>query len=147
MGASLGASVHAMAKALLFASLAAPEAEGNTLIDGRGLASRHRLAGAGFIVGALSILGVPPTAGYAGHWRVFAVVSGNPLLFAALASAAMLSAAIYARVIASFWWGSGSTTGSKATGPHYNRPVLGVALTLLMLALVIAGLWPQLLQG
>ena len=145
VGASIGASVHALAKALCFASVAAPEAEGAALIDARGLASRHPLAGAGFLVGALSVLGVPPTAGYAAHWRVFAVVSGHPLLFAALAGAAMLSLALYARAIALFWWGSGPTTGSNATS--YNRPLLGVALTLLMLALLVAGLWPQLLQG
>ena len=146
-GASLGASVHALAKALLFTSVAAPEAEGAALNDARGLASAHPLAGAGFIVGALSVLGVPPTAGYAGHWRVFAVVSGHPLLFAALAGATMLMVAIYARAIASFWWGSGLSTALKATSPQYNRPVLGVALILLMLALMIAGLWPQLLEG
>jgi hypothetical protein len=147
LGASLGAAVHAMSKALLFASVAAPEAEGDALIDARGLASSHPLAGAGFIVGALSVLGVPPTAGYAGHWRVFSVVSGNPLLFAALAGAAMLSVAIYARAIASFWWGSGPTTGLNAKSPQYNRAVLGIALVLLMLALIIGGLWPQLLEG
>jgi hypothetical protein len=59
----------------------------------------------------------------------------------------MLSVAIYARAIALFWWGSGPTAGLKATSPQYSRPVLAVALALLMLALVIAGLGPQLLEG
>jgi multicomponent Na+:H+ antiporter subunit D len=135
-----------MAKALLFTSVAGPEAEGTALIKARGLASGHPLASAGFVVGALSILGVPLTGGYAAHWRVFFLVSGNPLLFAALASAAMLLVAIYARAIALFWWGEAPAARNAAI-PRYSRLVLGAALTLLMLILVIAGLWPQLLEG
>ena len=43
-GAMLGAAVHAIGKALLFASVAGPEAEGERLRNARGLASRHPLA-------------------------------------------------------------------------------------------------------
>jgi NADH:ubiquinone oxidoreductase subunit 5 (subunit L)/multisubunit Na+/H+ antiporter MnhA subunit len=145
-GALLGAAVHAMAKALLFASVAAPESEGAALINARGLASRHPLAGAGFLVGSLSILGVPPTLGYAAHWRVFSAVSENPLLFAVLAGAAMLAVAVYARAIALYWWGP-DPVEAKVAIPRYSRPILGIALTLLMTVLIIGGLWPQLLAG
>lgn len=145
-GALLGAAVHAMAKALLFASVAAPESEGAALINPRGLASWYPLAAAGFVVGSLSILGVPPTLGYAAHWRVFTVVSENPLLFAVLIGAVMLSVAVYARAIALFWWGA-EPVEVKAAIPRYSRLTLGIALTVLMTALIIAGLWPHLLAG
>ncbi len=145
-GALLGAAVHAMAKALLFASVAAPESEGAALMNARGLASRYPLAGAGFLVGSLSILGVPPTLGYAAHWRVFSAVSENPMLFAVLAGAVMLSVAVYARAIALYWWGAGPVE-TKATVPRYSRRILNAALTLLMTVLIIAGLWPHLLAG
>jgi multicomponent K+:H+ antiporter subunit A len=145
-GALLGAAVHAMAKALLFASVAAPEAEGAALVNARGLASGYPLAGTGFLIGALSVLGVPPTLGYAGHWRVFSVVSANPVWFAALAGAAMLSVAVYARAIALFWWGP-ETENAKPELRRYNRLIFGVALTLLMAALLVAGVWPRFLAG
>jgi formate hydrogenlyase subunit 3/multisubunit Na+/H+ antiporter MnhD subunit len=143
-GAALGATVHALAKALLFASVAGPEAEGAPLVDARGLASAHPLAAAGFLVGALSVLGVPPTLGYAAHWRIFAAVAGSPPLLAALAGAAMLAVATYARAIALFWWGTGSPPPPER---GYRRPVLGAAVVLLTLALLAAGLWPRLLGG
>jgi formate hydrogenlyase subunit 3/multisubunit Na+/H+ antiporter MnhD subunit len=144
-GAALGATVHALAKALLFASVAGPEADGASLVDARGLASRHPVAGAGFVVGALAVLGVPPTLGYAAHWRIFAAVAGNVPLLAALAAAAMLSVAVYARAIALFWWGG---AGNVSEDPRaYNRPLLAAAVVLLALALLVAGFWPQLLGG
>ena len=144
-GATLGAATHALAKALLFASLAGPEAEGERLRNARGLATRHPLAGAGFVVGALGVLGVPPTLGYAAHWRIFATVGGNLPLLGALAGAAMLSVAMYGRAIALFWWGKPDTPAPVARA--YNRPLLGAAVVLLALALLCAGLWPQILGG
>jgi multicomponent Na+:H+ antiporter subunit D len=144
-GATLGAATHALAKALLFASLAGPEAEGERLRNARGLATRHPLAGAGFVVGALAVLGVPPTLGYAAHWRIFATVGGNLPLLGALAGAAMLSAAMYGRAMALFWWGKTDTPPPVERA--YNRPVFGAAVVLLALALLAAGLWPQLLGG
>jgi formate hydrogenlyase subunit 3/multisubunit Na+/H+ antiporter MnhD subunit len=147
-GAALGATVHALAKALLFASVAGPEADGTALIDSRGLASRHPVAGAGFVVGALAVLGIPPTLGYAAHWRIFAAVAGNIPLLAALAAAAMLSVAVYARAIALFWWGAVDASGGAFEDPPhaYSRPLLAAAVVLLALAL-LAGFWPQLLGG
>jgi len=145
-GATLGAAAHAMAKALLFASVSGPEADGAALADARGLASRHPLAALGFVAGALAVLGVPPTLGYAAHWRIFSAVAGNVPLFVGLAAPAMLSIMIYARAIALYWWGA-----EKSPAPQplhqYNPSVLGFAVVLLTLALLVAGLWPRLLGG
>jgi multicomponent Na+:H+ antiporter subunit A len=145
-GAAIGAGVHAVGKALLFASLAAPESEGASLVDARGLAVRHPVAAAGFLVGALSVLGVPPTIGFSAHWRVFATLAGSPLLLAILSGAAMLAVAVYARAVALFWWGPDSGAAPPPARP-YSRPLHAAAVVLLAVALLAAGLWPRLLGG
>lgn len=142
-GAAIGAAVHALAKALLFSSVAGAEAEGEALVDARGLAARHPLAAAGFVVGALAVLGVPPTLGYAAHWRVFAAAGAHPLLLAALSGAAMLAVATYARAIALCWFGSAPP--ARGAPAAYHRPALAAAVLLLALALLAGGLWPRLL--
>lgn len=145
-GATLGVAAHALAKALLFASVSGPETEGAKLSDARGLASRHPVAGAGFVLGALAVTGVPPTLGYEGHWRIFTTVAANPVLLALLAGAAMLSVAVYARAIALFWWGEEDGPPAPAL-KTYNRPLLAIALLLLVLAVLGLGIWPRILGG
>lgn len=143
-GALIGATVHALAKALLFVSLSGPEAGGAQLMDARGLASRHPMGSIGFAIGALAVLGVPPTLGYAAHWRIFTAMAGNPALLATLCAAAMLSVAVYARAITLFWWGPDS---SPERPVPYNKILMAVAVLLLVITLLAAGLWPQLLGG
>jgi NADH:ubiquinone oxidoreductase subunit 5 (subunit L)/multisubunit Na+/H+ antiporter MnhA subunit len=142
-GAVVGAAVHALAKALLFVSLAGPEAEG-AAPGSRGLAARHPLAAIGFLVGALAVLGVPPTLGYAAHWRIFAAASGALPLLALLAAGAMLSVATYARAIALFWWGEDA---APAAPRAYGRRTHAAAVLLLAAALLAGGVWPRLLGG
>src|SRR5271166_31801 len=143
-GAILGAAAHAIAKALLFASVSGPEAEGAAMLNPRGLASQHPLASFGFLVGALAVLGIPPTLGYPGHWRIFSAVAGNVPLFAILAGSAMLNVATYARAIALFWWGAEIPAPAERC---YSRLVLGASIVLLVLAALIAGVWPRVLGG
>ena len=160
-GAELGAVVHALAKALLFVSLAGPEADGAPLVDARGLAGRYPIAATGFIVGALSVLGVPLTLGYSAHWRIFVATatSGKVWLLVTITGAAMLSVAIYARAIALFWWGQevpspdtpdrnlADAPVSSNSWRGNNRPLLAAAVILLGLVLLVTGIWPQLLGG
>lgn len=143
-GAMLGAAAHAIAKALLFASVSGPEAEGATMENPRGLASQHPLSSFGFVIGALAVLGVPPTLGYSGHWRIFSAVASNTPLFVILAGSAMLSVAVYGRAIALYWFGS---TTEAAPEQRYSRVALGAAIVLLVLAALIAGVWPKVLGG
>ena len=145
-GAAIGAGVHAVGKALLFASVAAPESEGAALVDARGLAVRHPVAAAGFLVGALSVLGVPPTVGFSAHWRVFSALAASPALLAVLSGAAMLSVAVYARAVALFWWGPESGAAPPPARP-YHRALHAAAVALLAVALLATGLWPRLLGG
>ena len=143
-GAMLGATVHGLAKALLFASVSGPEADGAALTDARGLASRHPLGSFGFAIGALAVLGVPPTMGYAAHWRIFTAVAGNAPLLAVMCGAAMLSVAVYARAITLYWFGP-DTSPEKAI--PYNRALMGAAVLLLIIVILAAGFWPRLLGG
>lgn len=143
-GAILGAAAHAIAKALLFASVSGPEAEDAPMVNPRGLASRHPLSSFGFVIGALAVLGVPPTLGYAGHWRIFSTIAGNTPLFVILAGSAMLSVAIYARAVALYWWGAEMPAPPER---RYSRVALGASIVLLVLAAIVAGLWPGVLGG
>ena len=86
---------------------------------------RHPLAAAGFLAGSLAALGVPFTAGFAGHWRVYATAlhSGGPVL-ALLIVATILSVLAYSRVVALVWWGS-----PEGEAPVPARPApLGVGV-------------------
>jgi multicomponent Na+:H+ antiporter subunit D len=144
-GAVLGATVHALAKTLLFASLSVVEGEGPPTLDRRGLAARYPLSGAGFLVGALAVLGVPPTLGYAAHWRLYSAAAqvGWPFL-AVLLLATSLAVLAYARVVAVCWWGPGEAGHEKARG----EPVaVRAALVGLSVILVLVGLWPGLVSG
>lgn len=143
-GALLGATVHALAKALLFASVAGPEADSAELTNPRGLAVRHPIGSFGFAIGALAVLGVPPTLGYAAHWRIFTAVAGNLPLFSVLCGAAMLSVAVYARAITLFWWGPDTSPGRPV---RYNRVFMALAVLLLAITLLAVGVWPRLLGG
>jgi formate hydrogenlyase subunit 3/multisubunit Na+/H+ antiporter MnhD subunit len=143
-GAILGAAAHAIAKALLFASISGPEAEGAAMVNPRGLASQHPLPCVGFVVGALAVLGVPFTVGYPGHWRIFSTVAANVPLFVILAGSAMLNVATYGRAIALFWWGSEIPAPCER---RYSRVALGASIVLLTLAALIAGIWPRVLGG
>ena len=142
-GAALGASVHALAKALLFSSITGIETNRDPLIlDVGGMASRYPLAGVGFLIGTLAMLGIPPTMGYAARWRLYgaAAHAGLPLLFVLLAATA-LSVLAYARVIAIYWWGP----GDKKRRPE--QTILVFAIIGLSLVLLLFGLCPGLLKG
>jgi NADH:ubiquinone oxidoreductase subunit 5 (subunit L)/multisubunit Na+/H+ antiporter MnhA subunit len=144
-GALLGASVHAVAKALLFASVSGPESDEAQLTDARGLATRHPIGSFGFAIGSLAVLGVPPTLGYSAHWRIFSAVAGHNALLAILCGAAMLSVAVYARAITLFWFGRDISQETRSL--RYNRTLMGVAILLLVTTLLVTGVWPQLVGG
>ncbi len=70
-GALIAASTHALAKALLFTCLAAPEAAGALNTEPIALATRYPVSAFGFLFGMLAMLGVPPTLGFIGRWRLY----------------------------------------------------------------------------
>ena len=153
-GAAAGAAADALAKGLLFASLASAEADGSQLtLASRGLARRHPLASAGFVAGSLAALGIPFTAGWAGHWRIYATAyaAGWPYL-ALLVVATILSMLAYVRAIALVWWGGDDEIADSATSERPTRSVwaseplpLAVAIGLLTVSVIAAGVFPRVL--
>ena len=80
-GALYAAVTHSLAKALLFACLSSAEAGGALNDNAKGLAARYPVSAFGFLFGMLAMLGVPPTIGFLGRWRLYetAVQLGWPL--------------------------------------------------------------------
>ncbi|HEX3780289.1 MAG TPA: proton-conducting transporter membrane subunit [Pseudonocardiaceae bacterium] len=70
LAATLQAIAHAVAKSALFSATATFEvAEGTTLLGSlRGLGRRMPFSGAAFGIGALTLAGLPPTAGFVSEW-------------------------------------------------------------------------------
>jgi formate hydrogenlyase subunit 3/multisubunit Na+/H+ antiporter MnhD subunit len=143
-GALWGATVHALAKALLFASLAAPEAEDRISPHAAGLAASYPVSGAGFVVGMLAVLGIPPTLGFAGRWRLFqAAAEMGPAVLAAFLAASGMALVAYALALARAWWGPPPSGADSRPEPALLRAVI-VALAAL---LVVAGAWPAGLEA
>jgi len=142
-GAMLGAVVHALAKALLFICLSAPEAEGNLKPDSVGLATLYPLSGAGFVFGMLAILGVPPTLGFVVRWRLYeSALQIHPLVLLAFVLSSALALIAYALALTRFWWGPGNAEPERRREPMLLR---GTVIALVVV-LVTAGLWPNALQ-
>jgi multicomponent Na+:H+ antiporter subunit D len=142
-GALWGAVVHALGKALLFASLGAPEAAGRLSPEAAGLATSYPVSGAGFLVGMLAVLGVPPTLGFAGRWRLFqAAAELSPAALALFALASGMALVAYALALTRAWWGPAAAGAPPAREPALLRGTVAV----LCAVLVAAGAWPAALE-
>jgi multicomponent Na+:H+ antiporter subunit A len=142
-GALLAAATHALAKALLFVCLSAPEAAGELDGERSGLTSRYPISGFGFLFGMLAMLGVPPTMGFIGKWRLYeTALQMNPLLLAAFALSSILALIAYALALTRTWWGA-----ARDGDPPAREPLLlKGAILVLAVVLVGVGLWPDVLQ-
>lgn len=140
-GAMFGAAVHALAKALLFVSLSAPEADGALSKGSTGLAARYPISAAGFLAGMLAVLGVPPTFGFIGRWRLYeAAAQAGPRLLALFVLASMLALLAYVRALTRFWWGPSS---QEADGIIKEPLLLRITIVGLIVVLLAGGLWPS----
>jgi formate hydrogenlyase subunit 3/multisubunit Na+/H+ antiporter MnhD subunit len=140
-GAFIGAASHAIAKALLFASISAPEADGALTCSARGLASRYPISAAGFMAGMLAMLGVPPMLGFAGRWRLYqSAAEMSTWLLAAFALASMGSLVAYVLCLTRVWWGPAEEEHEQ---PNSEPVLLRLAILVLIAALIAAGLWPD----
>ena len=100
---------------------------------------RGRLLAGAFVLGALSVAGVPPALGYIGKLELFrtAVVAGSAALVVLLLAGSALSLVyMFQTYQRNFWRDDGS---GKTSSPVANRLVVA-ALALLVLAV---GLWPE----
>ena len=157
-GALVAASTHALAKALLFTCLAAPEAGGAlednpTGLVNTGLISRYPVSAFGFLFGMLAMLGIPPTIGFIGRWKLYetALQIGWPLGTVFILSSIMALVA-YVLALTGIWWGPTQPSASGADSPPESdslpkEPFLLKSTIVLLVALILAaGIWPSLLD-
>jgi formate hydrogenlyase subunit 3/multisubunit Na+/H+ antiporter MnhD subunit len=88
------------------------------------------------------MIGVPPTIGFIGKWRLYeTALQIHPLLLAAFALASIMALIAYTLALTHTWWGT-PLDGS----PPRREPLLlkGVILALVILVLA-SGVWPNLL--
>jgi formate hydrogenlyase subunit 3/multisubunit Na+/H+ antiporter MnhD subunit len=132
-GALLGAAAHALGQALLFISLSSPEAAGQLDKQQGGLAACYPLSAVGFVVGMLTVLGIPPTFGFAGRWRVYEIAAqAGPALLLPLVMAEAFALIAFVRALTSVWWGAAATAPlmphrAAATAPLMPRRVAAPA--------------------
>jgi NADH:ubiquinone oxidoreductase subunit 5 (subunit L)/multisubunit Na+/H+ antiporter MnhA subunit len=139
-GAVIGAAVHAVAKALLFVTLASAEADGNLKPESAGLASLYPLSGAGFLFGMLTVLGVPPTVGFLSRWRLYSVdLHAGPWFLFGFILASGIALIAYAFALTRFWWGPKPANNEIAKEPALLR----IVIILLIILLLMGGLWPH----
>jgi formate hydrogenlyase subunit 3/multisubunit Na+/H+ antiporter MnhD subunit len=145
-GALAAAVTHAVAKALLFACLSAPEAAGELEAEPIALASRYPVSAFGFLFGMLAMLGVPPTIGFVGRWRLYeTALVVHPMLLAVFVISSILALVAYVLALTRAWWGPADSP------PVAKEPALLAGTIVVLVALLLAsGIWPNalaLLQG
>jgi multicomponent Na+:H+ antiporter subunit A len=144
-GAIIAASTHALAKALLFICLAAPEADGALETEPVALAARYPVSAFGFLFGMLAMLGIPPTLGFIGRWRLYSAayeVGFCPLTIFIVSS--ILALIAYTLALTRNWWGPPPDPPPQAAA---REPFLIKAVIVVLVAiLLIAGIWPHGLQ-
>ena len=146
-GAVMGAATHAVAKALLFISISSPEANGELTTESRGLASRYPVSAAGFLLGMLAVLGVPPTFGFIGRWRIYETAAqlGRGWL-AILIASSMFALIAYVRAFTGTWWGVSQEEVALDVAKPSESGIARSWVVLLAAALVVAGVLPFALE-
>jgi multicomponent Na+:H+ antiporter subunit D len=148
-GALLAAVTHALAKALLFTCLSGPEAAGALEGNQTGLISRYPVSAFGFLFGMLAMLGIPPTLGFIGRWKLYetAVQIGWPLAAIFILSS-ILALVAYVLALTGIWWGPASDADSPPPldSPAKEPFLLQATIVLLVALILVAGVWPRLLE-
>jgi multicomponent Na+:H+ antiporter subunit D len=96
---------------------------------------RGPLVGAAFVIGALSVAGVPPAAGFVGKLELFRAVQQDPAIVALFLVGAVLSLLYAFRMYQYDHW------RESVTGPSRSRErAVPIAIAVVVLAV---GLWPE----
>jgi formate hydrogenlyase subunit 3/multisubunit Na+/H+ antiporter MnhD subunit len=152
-GTALAAATHALAKALLFVCLSGPEADGALDGEPAGLATRYPVSAFGFLFGMLAMLGIPPTMGFIGRWRLYeTALQISPLLLTVFILSSVMALIAYTLALTRVWWGPAGGADPPSSSPPQpsahpiSEPVvLQAVIVALAGLLLVAGLWPSLL--
>jgi formate hydrogenlyase subunit 3/multisubunit Na+/H+ antiporter MnhD subunit len=154
VGVIFAVMVHSLAKALLFICLSGPEADGALEGDPKGLATRYPVAAFGFLFGMLAMLGIPPTMGFLGRWRLYeTALQISPVLLAVSILSSILALIAYVLALTRVWWGPASEPSPPPGAEHpildtrKREPFLLQTVIVALVALLLAGgIWPNALQ-
>jgi len=149
-GALFAACTHSLAKALLFACLAGPEAAGELNGAPIALAMRYPVSAFGFLFGMLAMLGVPPSLGYIGRWRLYeTALHISPIFLAAFVLSSIFALIAYVLALTTAWWGPERNNNHLLQGPDppiEREPFLIQAIIVVLVVLLFAaGAWPNVL--
>jgi formate hydrogenlyase subunit 3/multisubunit Na+/H+ antiporter MnhD subunit len=146
-GALVAAVTHALAKALLFICLSGPEAAGALEDNRTGLISRYPVSAFGFLFGMLAMLGIPPTIGFIGRWKLYesAAVLGWPLAAVFILSS-ILALVAYVLALTRTWWGPPGNEDPQPRSTAKEPWLIQTAIVLLVVLILAAGIWPNLLD-
>jgi len=139
-GALIAASAHALAKALLFICLAAPDADGALKGEPVALATRYPVSAFGFLFGMLAMLGVPPTFGYIGRWRLYAsALHIGPCPLAIFILSSILALVAYTLALCRNWWDRARVRPQGPAASHSpSRPCFVVLVIVIVAARPVA---------
>ncbi len=135
--AGIGAAVHIVAHAfgkitLFFAAGAIYTAAHKTeLHELRGIGRRMPITMAAFTIGALSMIGIPPTGGFISKWYILAGAyqADNMLALLTIIASTLLNAAYLLPIIYMAWFAHDETPEARAHGEAPWPAVLALALT------------------
>lgn len=138
--AEVGAAIHMVAHAfgkitLFFAAGAIYTASKKTeLSQLQGIGRRMPVTMTAFTIGAISMIGVPPTGGFVSKWFILAGAfeADNYFVIATIIASTALNAAYFLPIIYMAWFGRDQTPADKEHGEAPFAAVLALAITALL---------------
>jgi multicomponent Na+:H+ antiporter subunit D len=135
--AEVGAAIHMLAHAfgkitLFFAAGAIYTASKKTELGQlRGIGRRMPVTMIAFTIGALSMIGVPPTAGFVSKWYILAGAfqADNYMALATIIASTALNAAYFLPIVYMVWFEKDNTPPEQAHGEAPFASVLALAVT------------------
>ena len=145
MGASLHVLNHALIKSTLFLAAGAliHQTGCRTLYELRGAGRAMPLTSLALTVGVLSVVGLPPTAGFPGKWYIAlgALQAGRPGFAVVAAAGGLLAFAYYIRVLnALYFW---PPTHERVLGVREAPASMLAPVLLLALLCLVAGIFAR----
>jgi multicomponent Na+:H+ antiporter subunit D len=94
------------------------------------------------------MLGVPPTLGFIGRWRLYeTALQISPLLLAVFILSSIFALIAYVSALTRIWWGPARDADSPKPEPPTKEPfLLQTTIVVLVVLLLVAGVWPDALQ-